>query len=249
MMKLLEGRCAIITGAGQGIGRAVAKGLADQGANVVIAELNADSGKQIAEEITSTGNRALAVQADVSQEESVTYMIEETLRDFGGVDILVNNAAIFPASSVAQMNIKEWNQVLQTNLTGTFFCCRAVMPILKKQRSGRIINFTSGRALQGSRHGAHYAATKAGIIGFTKSLALELAPHGITVNAICPGLTDTAQSRAHSATLEEYHAKAKNIPLGRIGQPEDFIGPVVFLASDWAAYITGQTLIVNGGSF
>lgn len=248
-MKLLEGRCAIVTGAGQGIGRAMAKGLAEQGARVVVAELIGENGKQVAKEIEAAGGAALAVQTDVSQEDSVNKMAEETLRTFQRIDILVNNAAIFPASSVAEMKIKEWEDVLRTNLGGTLFCCRAAMPALKKQKAGRIINFTSGRALQGSKHGAHYAASKGGIIGFTKSLALELAPYGITVNAICPGFIDTAQTRAHSATLEEYYAKGKNNPLGRIGQPEDFIGPVVFLASDWSAFITGQTLLVNGGAF
>lgn len=248
-MKLLEGRCAIVTGAGQGIGRAMAKGLAEQGARVVVAELIEENGKQVAKEIEAAGGAALAVQTDVSQEDSVNKMAEETLRTFQRIDILVNNAAIFPASSVAEMKIKEWEDVLRTNLGGTLFCCRAAMPTLKKQKAGRIINFTSGRALQGSKHGAHYAASKGGIIGFTKSLALELAPYGITVNAICPGFIDTAQTRAHSATLEEYYAKGKNNPLGRIGQPEDFIGPVVFLASDWSAFITGQTLLVNGGAF
>lgn len=248
-MKLLEGRCAIVTGAGQGIGRAMAKGLAEQGARVVVAELIGENGKQVAKEIEAAGGAALAVQTDVSQEDSVNKMAEETLRTFQRIDILVNNAAIFPASSVAEMKIKEWEDVLRTNLGGTLFCCRAAMPTLKKQKAGRIINFTSGRALQGSKHGAHYAASKGGIIGFTKSLALELAPYGITVNAICPGFIDTAQTRAHSATLEEYYAKGKNNPLGRIGQPEDFIGPVVFLASDWSAFITGQTLLVNGGAF
>lgn len=248
-MKLLEERCAIVTGAGQGIGRAMAKGLAEQGARVVVAELIGENGKQVAKEIEAAGGAALAVQTDVSQEDSVNKMAEETLRTFQRIDILVNNAAIFPASSVAEMKIKEWDDVLRTNLGGTLFCCRAAMPALKKQKAGRIINFTSGRALQGSKHGAHYAASKGGIIGFTKSLALELAPYGITVNAICPGFIDTAQTRAHSATLEEYYAKGKNNPLGRIGQPEDFIGPVVFLASDWSAFITGQTLLVNGGAF
>lgn len=248
-MKLLEGRCAIVTGAGQGIGRAMAKGLAEQGAKVVVAELIGENGKQAVKEIETAGGTALAIQTDVSQEDSVNKMVEETLRTFQRIDILVNNAAIFPASSVAEMKIKEWEDVLRTNLGGTLYCCRAAMPTLKKQKAGRIINFTSGRALLGSRHGAHYAASKGGIIGFTKSLALELAPYGITVNAICPGFIDTAQTRAHSATLEEYHAKGKNNPLGRIGQPEDFIGPVVFLASDWSAFITGQTLLVNGGAF
>lgn len=247
-MKLLEDKTAIVTGAGQGIGRAVAKGLAQQGVNVVIAELNRDNGARVAKDIEAAGGIALAVPTDVSKEESVNAMVSETLRAFKNIDILVNDAAIFPASSVAEMKTEEWEQVLRTNLTGTFFCSRAVMPTMKSNKAGRIINFTSGRALQGSKHGAHYAASKGGIIGFSKSLALELAPYGITVNSICPGAIDTPQPKAHVKNEEEFYAKAKKIPLGRVGQPEDLVGPVLFLASDWSSYVTGQMILVNGGS-
>jgi NAD(P)-dependent dehydrogenase (short-subunit alcohol dehydrogenase family) len=247
-MKLLEGKCAIVTGAGQGIGRAVAKGLAEQGVRVVIAELNGENGERVARDIEAAGGVARAIATDVSNEESVGRMVAKAAGEFGTIDILVNDAAIFPASSVAEMKTEEWERVLRTNLTGTFFCCRAVMPAMKSKRSGRIINFTSGRALQGSKHGAHYAASKGGIIGFTKSLALELAPHGITVNSICPGAIDTPQPKAHVKDEAEFYAKAKKIPLGRVGQPEDLVGSVLFLASDWSAYVTGQMIVVNGGS-
>lgn len=247
-MKLLANKTAIVTGAGQGIGRAVAKGLAEQGASVVIAELNGENGARVAKEIEAAGGAALAVQTDVSKEESVEAMVKEAQRAFKEVHILVNNAALFPASSVAEMKFSEWEQVIRTNLTGTFFCSRAVMPGMKQSGAGRIINFTSGRALQGSKHGAHYAASKGGIIGFTKSLALELAPHGITVNSICPGAIDTPQPKAHVKNEAEFYAKAKKIPLGRVGQPEDLVGAVLFLASDWSSYVTGQMIAVNGGS-
>jgi NAD(P)-dependent dehydrogenase (short-subunit alcohol dehydrogenase family) len=188
------------------------------------------------------------VTTDVSDEAAVGGMVAKTLREFGTIDILVNDAAVFPASSVSEMKTEEWEKVLRTNLTGTFFCCRAVMPTMKAKSAGRIINFTSGRALQGSKHGAHYAASKGGIIGFTKSLALELAPHGITVNSICPGAIDTPQPKAHVKDEAEFYAKAKKIPLGRVGQPEDLVGAVLFLASDWSSYVTGQMIVVNGGS-
>jgi len=247
-VKLLENRTAIVTGAGQGIGRALAKGLAAEGAKVVVAELNGDNGARVAKDIEAAGGAALAVRTDVSNEASVNAMVAETLSAFKNIDILINNAAIFPASSVAEMKIEEWEQVLRTNLTGTFFCARAAMPAMKSNRAGRIINFTSGRALAGSKHGAHYAASKGGIIGFTKSLALELAPYGITVNSICPGAIDTPQPKAHVASEEEFYAKAKKIPLGRVGQPEDLVGPVLFLASHWSEYVTGQMIVVNGGS-
>lgn len=247
-MKLLANRTAIVTGAGQGIGRAVAKGLAEQGASVVIAELNGENGDRVAKDIKAAGGAALAVQTDVSKEESVEAMVKEAQRAFKEVHILVNNAALFPASSVAEMKLSEWEQVIRTNLTGTFFCSRAVMPGMKEKGAGRIINFTSGRALQGSKHGAHYAASKGGIIGFSKSLALELAPYGITVNSICPGAIDTPQPKAHVKDEAEFYAKAKKIPLGRVGQPEDLVGAVLFLASDWSSYVTGQMIVVNGGS-
>ena len=247
-MKLLANKTAIVTGAGQGIGRAVAKGLAEQGASVVVAELNGENGARVAKDIEAAGGAALAVQTDVSKEESVEAMVKEAQRAFKEVHILVNNAALFPASSVAEMKFSEWEQVIRTNLTGTFFCSRAVMPGMKQRAAGRIINFTSGRALQGSKHGAHYAASKGGIIGFTKSLALELAPYGITVNSICPGAIDTPQPKAHVKNEAEFYAKAKKIPLGRVGQPEDLVGAVLFLASDWSSYVTGQMIVVNGGS-
>jgi NAD(P)-dependent dehydrogenase (short-subunit alcohol dehydrogenase family) len=161
-MKMFEGKCAIVTGAGQGIGRAVAKGLAEQGANVVVAELNDANGSRVAEEINKAGGKSLAVATDVSSEESVNAMVAETLRAFTQVDILVNNAAILPASSVADMRVDEWVQVLQINLNGTFYCCRAVMPGMKRQKKGRIVNFTSGRALQGSKDGRSLCGVQRG---------------------------------------------------------------------------------------
>jgi len=173
--------------------------------------------------------------------------MERSLKEFLRVDILVNNAGIFPTSPVEEMSEEDWDRVIGTNLIGAFLCSRAVVPKFLEQGTGRIISMTSGRAFQGAKNGAHYAASKAGIIGFSKSLALELAPHRITVNVICPGITDTAQPRGHQ-TEEQIYAQGQRIPLGRIGQPEDLVGPAVFLASDAAAFITGQTLLVNGGS-
>jgi NAD(P)-dependent dehydrogenase (short-subunit alcohol dehydrogenase family) len=174
-------------------------------------------------------------------------MLENSLREFKKVDILVNNAGIYPVSPVEEMREEEWDRVIDTNLVGTFLCSRAVAGKFLAQGSGRVISITSGRAFQGAKNAAHYASSKAGIIGFSKSLALELAPRRITVNVICPGITDTAQPRGHQSE-EEIYSQAQKIPLGRIGQPEDLVGTAVFLASDGAAFITGQTLIVNGGS-
>jgi NAD(P)-dependent dehydrogenase (short-subunit alcohol dehydrogenase family) len=246
-MKRLEQRIAIVTGAGQGIGRAIALGLAREGARVAIADVNEECANTVKDEIEAAGGTALVIRTDVSNEDSVQAMVERSLQEFGRVDILVNNAGIFPTSPVEEMSEEDWDRVIGTNLVGAFLCARAVVPKFLEQGTGRIISLTSGRAFQGAKNGAHYAASKAGIIGFSKSLALELAPHGITVNVICPGITDTAQPRGHQ-TEEQIYAQAQRIPLGRIGQPEDLVGPAVFLASDAAAFITGQTIMVNGGS-
>ncbi len=245
-MARVENRIAIVTGAGQGIGRAIALGLAREGAQTVIADLNTATAKSVQDEIRAAGGTALALQVDISQEASVQAMVDGTLKEFHRIDILVNNAGIFPTSSVEEMKEAEWDRVIGTNLIGTFLCSRAVVPHLLAQGSGRIISLTSGRAFQGARHGAHYAASKAGIIGLSKSLALELAGHGVTVNVICPGITNTAQPRGHQ-TEEQIYAQAERIPLGRIGQPEDLVGPAIFLASDAAGFITGQTILANGG--
>jgi len=246
-MKRLEQRTAIVTGAAQGIGRAIARGFAREGASVVIADVNQESARTVKNEIEAGGGKALAIRTDVSDESSVQAMAKESLAEFGRVDILVNNAGIFPTSSVEEMSEEDWDRVIGTNLVGAFLCAKAVVPKFLEQGSGRIISLTSGRAFQGAKNGAHYAASKAGIISFSKSLALELAPHGSTVNVICPGITDTAQPRGHQ-TEEEMYAQGQRIPLGRIGQPEDLVGPAVFLASGAAAFVTGQTILVNGGS-
>jgi 3-oxoacyl-[acyl-carrier protein] reductase len=243
----LKDRVAIVTGAGQGIGRALALGLAREGAKVVVAEINEKNALAVQREIQATGGTAFASPTDVSNEASVQAMVADSLRQFGSVDILINNAGIFPVSSVEDMQEEEWDRVIGTNLIGAFLCSRAVVGIFLQQGSGRIISITSGRAFQGAKNAAHYASSKAGIIGFSKSLALELGPRQITVNVICPGITDTAQPRGHQSE-EQIYAQAQKIPLGRIGQPDDLLGAAVFLASDAAAFITGQTVIVNGGS-
>jgi 3-oxoacyl-[acyl-carrier protein] reductase len=246
-MERLKNRIAIVTGAGQGIGRALALGLAREGAKVVVAEIEEKNALAVQREIEGAGGTALAIATDVSNEASVQAMVSDSQRQFGRIDILINNAGIFPVSSVEEMPEQEWDRVIGTNLIGAFLCSRAVARIFLQQGSGRVISITSGRAFQGAKNAAHYASSKAGIIGFSKSLALELAPRQITVNVICPGITDTAQPRGHQSE-EQIYAQAQKIPLGRIGQPEDLVGAAVFLSSDAAAFITGQTVIVNGGS-
>ncbi len=246
-MRRLEGRTAIVTGGGQGIGEAIATALAEEGASVVVAELREDTAAAVRRKIEEAGGTALARATDVSRDASVDAMVEACLERFGRVDILVNNAGIYPTSTVEDMAEDEWERVIGTNLFGTFLCSRAVTPHMLAQRSGRIISITSGRGLQGADNGAHYAASKGGIIGFTKSLALELAPAGVAVNCICPGVSDTAQPRGHR-TEEELYASAARIPLGRIGQPRDMAKAAVFLASDRGRFVTGQTVVVNGGA-
>lgn len=237
---------AVITGAGQGIGRAIAIAFSMQDTNVVVADVESRSANKVMKEIQSRGKNALAIVVDVASEPSVTLMIKRTLEEFGTIDVLVNNAGIFPAVSIELLTHQSWDQVIGTNLTGPFLCSREVVPIMLEKKRGRIINISSSVAFRGTKNGAHYAASKAGIIGFTKSLALELATSGITVNTICPGLTDTAQPRGHM-TENELDTKKERVPLGRIGQPEDVVGPVLFLASERAGHITGQTIFVNGG--
>jgi NAD(P)-dependent dehydrogenase (short-subunit alcohol dehydrogenase family) len=237
---------AVITGAGQGIGRALAIAFSKRDTHVVIADVHGPNASRVKEEIQPIGNAALAMEVDVLSEPSVKVMIERTLKEFGTIDVLINNAGIYPSTPIEELTNQSWDRVIGTNLTGAFLCSRAVVPMMREKTKGRIINVSSSTAFRGAKNGAHYAASKAGIIGFTKALALELAPSGITVNAICPGLTDTAQPRGHM-TDEELYSKKERVPLGRIARPEDIVGPVLFLASDGASHITGQTIFVNGG--
>ncbi len=242
----LDARVAFVTGAGQGIGRAIALGLAREAATVVATDVIGANAEAVAAEIVAAGGRAVSCQLDVADESAVATTVAAILKDHGRLDILVNNAGIYPPSTVEDMPEADWDRVIGVNLTGTFLCSRAVAPHMLSRRAGRIISLGSGRALQGAHNGAHYAATKAGIIGFSRSLALELSPSGITVNVVLPGITDTAQPRGHMSE-EAMYGWAASVPLGRIGQPDDVVGPVIFLASDAAAFITGQTVVVNGG--
>ncbi len=243
----LKDRVALVTGAQQGIGAAIARAYGREGAGVVVNYLDdAGAAETIVAEIRGAGGRAAAVPGDVARAGDVAAMIAAA-EPFGGVDLLVNNAGIFPRVGFLDMTEDQWDQVLDVNLKGTFLCARAAAgAMVARGARGTIINISSRSAGNGAAEGVHYGASKAGQIGLTRSLALALAPHGIRVNAIAPGLTDTAQPR-HGMTEAEIDAAAAAIPLGRITYAEEIADAAVFLATEESRQITGQTLHVNGG--
>ncbi|MEQ9553912.1 MAG: 3-oxoacyl-[acyl-carrier-protein] reductase [Coleofasciculus sp. G3-WIS-01] len=240
----LSDRVAIITGASRGIGRAVALALAAEGAKVVVNYASSSgAANEVVAAITEAGGDAIALQADVSKLEDVETLVKETKDKFGRLDILVNNAGITRDTLLMRMKPDDWQAVIDLNLTGVFFCTRAASKIMLKQKSGRIINIASVAGQMGNPGQANYSAAKAGVIGFTKTVAKELAPRGITVNAVAPGFIETDMTKEiKSEDIIKY------IPLGRYGKPEEIAGMVRFLAADpAAAYITGQVFNVDGG--
>src|SRR6478672_67070 len=245
-MGSMEGRVALVTGASRGIGRAIAKALAARGVAVVTAA-RASHAEPVADEIRAAGGQAEAVTLDVTATESIDAAVASTLSRFGRIDVLVNNAGIARDQLMLRMKREDWDVVIATNLTAAYSCAQAVLKPMVKQRSGRIINITSVVGQAGNAGQANYAASKAGLIGFTKALALEVASRNITVNAVAPGLIETDMTRAISEGAHE--AWADRIPLKRLGTPDDVASAVVFLASDEASYITGQVLAVNGGMY
>jgi len=245
----LSGKVAIVTGAGQGIGRALARGLASAGAAVVTADAIADNAAATARQIEADGGEALGLGVDVSKPLQVQAMVDAAVAELHRVDILINNAGIFPRATVLELDEATWDAVLDVNLKGTWLCTQAAARVMVEQgEGGRIISVSSRSAFQPAVNGAHYAASKAGIIAFTRNAAMELAPYRVTVNALAPGLTDTAQPR-YGMTEEEIAASGEKIPLGRIAQPEDMLPTVLFLCGPGGAYITGQTHHVNGGAW
>jgi 3-oxoacyl-[acyl-carrier protein] reductase len=240
----LKDQVAIITGASRGIGKAAALALVTQGAKVVINYArSSDAAEATVKEITDAGGEAIAVQADVSQSAEVDNLIKTTLDKFGRIDVLVNNAGITKDTLLLRMKPEQWQAVIDLNLTGVFLCTKAVSKTMLKQRSGRIINIASVAGQMGNPGQANYSAAKAGVIGFTKTVAKELANRGITVNAVAPGFIETDMT--HDLKSDDI---IKFIPLGRYGKPEEVAGTIRFLASDpAAAYITGQVFNVDGG--
>lgn len=245
-MTTWEGRVALVTGASRGIGRATARALAARGASVV-ASARGDHADAVAAEIRSAGGRAEARALDVTEPAAIEATVAEVLSRHGRLDVLVNNAGITRDQLLLRLKREDWDAVLDTNLTAVAMLTRAVLKPMIKQRSGRIISLTSVVGQSGNAGQANYAAAKAGLIGFTKAVALEVASRGITVNAVAPGIIDTEMTRVLSQGAQEVWAD--RIPLRRLGTPEDVAEAVVFLASDEASYITGHVLAVNGGMY
>jgi 3-oxoacyl-[acyl-carrier protein] reductase len=244
-MNTLTSRIALVTGASQGIGRACAMELARAGASVALAARNLEKLEEVAVEIAAAGGTAHAFALDVASEESIKECAKAVIAHFGAVNILVNNAGITRDILSMRMKRKDWDDVLNTNLTGAFLMTQAVMSQMVKSRWGRIINITSVVGEMGQAGQANYAASKAGLIGLTKSLARELASRSITVNAVAPGYIETAMTSV--LTDEQKSAMTQHIPLGRVGTDVEIAHAVAFLASEEAGYITGHTLDVNGG--
>ena len=241
----LSGRVALVTGASQGIGRACALKLAESGATVALAARNQEKLNQTVQQITGTGGQGAAFALDVADEEQIKSAIKSALAQFGKIDILVNNAGITRDQLVMRMKRADWDAVLHTNLTAAYLCIQQVIGSMLKQRWGRIINMTSVFGQMGQAGQANYAASKAGLIGLTMAIAREVGSRNITCNAVAPGFIETAMTSGFS---EEFKQNAlKNIPLGRIGTPQDVANAVAFLASEDASYVTGHVLNVNGG--
>ena len=243
---MFKNKTALVTGASRGIGRAIALALAEEGAAIVINYVNNRSlAEEVVREIEESGGKALAVCADVSNFEEAGALVGKAKELFGSVDILVNNAGVTKDGLIMRMTEEDFDRVLEVNLKGAFNCCRHVVPLMVKQRSGRIINITSIVGLVGNAGQANYAASKAGLVGLTKSLAKEIGSRGITVNAVAPGFIETDMTSGLTEKMKE--AAKENIALKKLGTPADVANAVCFLASEKAAYITGQVISVDGG--
>jgi len=243
----LEGKVALVTGGAQGIGRAIAMALAREGAKVVISDINLEKAEETSREIVATGREALAVRGNVAEAKDAEAMVQRALDQFGRLDILVNNAGITRDQVLLRMKEEDWDLVLGVNLKGAFHLTKAVLRPFLKQKTGKIINIASVTGQMGNAGQSNYASSKAGLIGFTKSVAREYAKRNILVNAVAPGFIDTAMSQAIPQKEREF--LIQQIPVERLGSAEDIAEAVLFLAGPGADYITGQVLNVNGGMY
>lgn len=252
----LSNKIALITGSGTGIGLVIALTFAKHGADVVVNDVNDENGRNAADKIKDMGRNSFYVRADVSKNDEVEEMVKRIIIDFGRIDILVNNAGVSSTALLVDLKESDWDWILNVNTKGVFLCSKFVAREMIRQKSGKIVNIGSRAARVGLSMYTHYSASKFGVIGLTQSIAQELAPHGINVNAVCPGKVDTAmirrewvwESEVTGASPEEIEREiVSSIPLGRMAQPEDIAKVAVFLASDYAAYMTGQALNVTGG--
>ena len=243
----LKEKVALVTGAAQGIGKAVALMLARHGADVIVADVNLEKAAETAREVEAAGRGAMAVKVDVTRLSDVEQMVESALGRFGKIDILINNAGIARDKLILRMTEEDWDAVLDVNLKGTFNCTKAVVKHMSKQRSGKIVNIASVVGEMGNAGQANYSASKAGVIGLTKTIAREFAQRGINVNAIAPGYIQTPMTDVLPDKAKE--ELKRMIPMERLGQPEDVAHAVLFLVSEASSYITGQILKVNGGIY
>ena len=243
-----DGKVAVVTGAGRGMGRAVAQRFAREGARVVVAEVNPDHGTEVADEIRASGGTSIAIAADVSSTSDVARLFAETVKAYGSVDILVNNAGIAVARPMLDYTEAEWDRQMGVNVKGLFFCAQAAARLMVPRRQGKIVNFASTSAfVSSSRPEVAYDASKGAVRQMTVSMAAELAPHGINVNAVAPGTTATEMTKSTLATDEGMAWQLARIPMGRVGQPDDVASAVLFLSSPEASYVTGHTLVIDGG--
>jgi NAD(P)-dependent dehydrogenase (short-subunit alcohol dehydrogenase family) len=246
-MKLLEGKVAIITGGAKGLGRAFAIAFAEEGAKLALGDIDVEGVKETAEEVSAKGGECVWFKADVTDAEGLKKMAEGTVKKFGKIDVLVNNAAYYfgvERRPFTAITVQEWDRMMAINVKGPWLCAQAVYPYMKARGKGKIVNLASETLFTGSHGFAHYVASKGGVLGLTRALAAELGPDNITVNAVAPGFTDTEASRT-IADVAKYDVS--KTPLKRLGMPADIVGVAVFLSSDAADFITGQTILVNGG--
>ena len=253
----LDGKIAVVTGGGQGLGRGIALELSSQGADVVLAEIDERRGRETATEIQGRGGKAVAIATDVTAESSVENMVQEVLRTRGRIDILINNAGARPnVAAVVDLPLDEWNRVLAITLTGVLLCCRAVGRVMMRQESGKIVNISSINGINPAALSVAYNVAKAGVISLSRTLAMELAPYSVNVNAVCPGPLHTdfhshlmpQRAQTLGISTEQMMERIRGaIPLGRWGEPEDVAKTVAFLVSDDTSWVTGETISVSGG--